>query len=830
MKPYFFTLLFFFIIRVSCFAQPTLFGMTSNGGNQCGSIFSLPLGGNSLNFVKYFDCQTGDAPVSGLLKANGKLYGYTSQGGADNFGILFEFDTLTQAFTVLFEFNDTTGIFPGGTPMLAPNGKLYGVTFGGGSQYADYLFEYDLTSNVYSKKINIYQYSGAYPNGSPTYATNGKLYGLTENGGANHLGDIYEYDYISNTCASIFSFSSSGGYNPKGSMILANNGKLYGCTQNGGANGAGTIYEYDFISNTYTDKFDFSSALGTHPSGSLFQSSNGKLYGLTESGAGGGSGALFEYDYNSNIFIKKLDFNTLSLGYPLGSLIEASNGKLYGTTHFGGLYYQGAIFEFDINSNVATKLVDLSGSTGVSVEYNLIEGSNGKLFGLASTGGIANKGVFFQYDISTGVFTNVINFGSSLTGSYPEETLLHAANGKLYGMTPSGGLYGQGVLFEYDYLTDNYIVKFDFNDTMGINPKASLIEVSPGRLFGMTSRGGANNAGVIFEYNYLTDVYDKKYDFIGSSGSNPKGSLALASNGKLYGWTDGGGMSILNNGVIFEYDYTTNTYTRKKDLVTISRPAGSLIQANNGKLYGLTKNGGTNNQGALVEYDYMTDSLSIRYEFGYGYINGSPYQGSLVQAYNNKLYGMTYFGGSHNLGIIFEFDPQSYSFSTRFSFNSVLGSYPRGSLLQGSNGKLYGMTTCGGTYMKGVVFEYDFTNNIYTKSVDLYSATGFNALGALIELNYGQSGIPNVQKNGGLKVYPNPTTEMIHAEFFSLQNTDGYSLSLIDMTGRVVLSSSGICSVGSNQSDLDLKKVANGLYLLRLQTLKFSETIPLSVN
>lgn len=826
MKAQFFTLLFFFIIRTTCLGQPTLFGMTSNGGIQCGSIFSLPLGGNSLNLVKYFNCQSGDQPECGLIKVNGKLYGCTTRGGEDDRGILFEYEPLTQSFTKLFDFTDSTGIFPIGSPILAPNNKLYGVTTGAGSFYSDYLFEYDISSNIYTKKINIYQYSGGYPQASPTYATNGKLYGTTTNGGANNLGDIYEYDYNTNTYTSKFSFSSSSGSNPIGSMILANNGKLYGCTQYGGANGKGAIFEYDFLSNTYVDKFDFSYSQGTNPSGSLFQATNGNLYGLTQNGSASSSGVLFEYNYNSNVYTKKVEFNVLSLNFPYGSLIQAGNGKLYGTTWLGGANYQGGLFEYDINSNICLKLVDLSGSTGVGTVCNLIEGLPGKLFGLARSGGSAGRGVFFQYDISSSTYTNIENFGSSSTGSYPEATLLHAANGKLYGMTPSGGMQEKGVLFEYDYLTDTYTVKVDFSDSIGTYPKGNLIEISPGRLLGVTNGGGVNNRGVIFEYNYLTQVYEKKYDFIDSSGSSPRGSLVLASNGKLYGWTYSGGS--VGGGVIFEYDYINNSYIQLLDLVGTIEPSGSLIEANNGKLYGMTFSGGANNRGALIEYDYMTDSLSIRFDFGYA--DGRPYQESLVKASNNKLYGTIYDGGSSGHGFIFEFDPQSYNFVKRLNFNNSNGSYPRGSLLEGSNGKLYGTTTCGGNYGRGVIYEYDYTNSNYTKLVDLYSATGYNALGSLIELNYGQSEILDVEKDGTLSVYPNPAVGMINVEFFYPLNTNDYSLSLMDLTGRVVRSTLGICSFGLNHIDLDLKDVAKGLYVLRLQSTNFSETIPLTVN
>jgi len=47
------------------------------------------------------------------------------------------------------------------------------------------------------------------------------------------------------------------------------------------------------------------------------------------------------------------------------------------------------------------------------------------------------------------------------------------------------------------------------------------MQASNGKLYGMTSSGGSNNSGVLFEFDPATGTYTKKLDFDGSNGSRP---------------------------------------------------------------------------------------------------------------------------------------------------------------------------------------------------------------------------------------------------------------------------------------------------------------------
>jgi uncharacterized repeat protein (TIGR03803 family) len=81
----------------------------------------------------------------------------------------------------------------------------------------------------------------------------------------------------------------------------------------------------------------------------------------------------------------------------------------------------------------------------------------------------------------------------------------------------------------------------DFDGANGAIPQGSLMQASDGKLYGMTSYGGSSVAGDIFSFDPSTSTYTKLKDFDGINGRNPWGSLIEASDGKLYGMTYAGG-------------------------------------------------------------------------------------------------------------------------------------------------------------------------------------------------------------------------------------------------------------------------------------------------
>jgi uncharacterized repeat protein (TIGR03803 family) len=725
--------LYLALITLACFnhsgyGQSELWGMTTTGGGAYGTIYGLPTGSTGIATQYTFTGYQGSSPQhTKLALVSGKMYGLTSTGGSSNLGVLFEYDPSNNSYVKKVDFTGTaTGSTPRGALTLASNGKLYGMTASGGANGFGVIFEYDVTNNIYTKKVDFTGTSGAamgsQPYGTLTQAPNGKLYGMTRLGGSNSAGVIFEYDYSTNTYTNKFNMASATGSSPYGQLVIASNGNMYGLASGGGTNSLGVLFEYDYVNNVYTSKVDLSSTTGTNPQGSLMVASNGKLYGMTLFGGANNLGTIIEYSVAATSVTTVVDMASSTGATSSGELVQASNGKLYGLARTGGNSNQGTIFELDPSTNTLTKKADLANTTTVGGSpFGSMIISSGKLYGLTSAGGTASGGVLFEYDLTGNTYTKKIDLNSS-NGGFPNGHLIRASDGKIYGMTLVGGNNNAGIIFEYNKTTNTLTKKIDLISTTGSSPYGSLVQATNGKLYGLTSAGGSANVGTLFEYDYSTNTYTKKVDLTATNGSVPYGSLIQASNGKLYGMTKQGGTSAF--GTIFEYNITTNTYTKLVNLTAVTGYSafGSLMEASNGKLYGLTMLGGTNGQGTLFELDPSTNTFTKKVDLATA-TGGQP-SGSLVQAANGNLYGMTKAGGANSAGVIFEYNISTNTYTSKIDLTVANGSVPLGSLIKAVNGNLYGVTSAGGTSSLGALFEYNPTTNTYTKKFDFTGTNG----------------------------------------------------------------------------------------------------------
>lgn len=760
--------------------------------------------------------------LPGMLFCQTTLYGLT-YGGGQGTGSIIQYTSATNALTSVFNFPNTP-YYPANGLVQAGNGKLYGMTQAGGTSDSGAVYSFDPATNTKVDLANFNSTTGGIPVGSMVLASNGKLYGMTYSGGSYGTGTIFTFNPATNKILKLFDFNGTNGANPQGNLIQATNKKLYGMTTFGGSNNFGTIFSFDLITNTAIKLFDFDSTNGAYPYGSLVQASNGKLYGTTFAGGiygdlySGGYGTVFSFDAVTNTHVKLFDFNQTNGANPASSLVQASNGKLYGTTAQGGSSANvnnpgyGTIFSFSTDSNILVKLSDFNhiegDGQGVVPFGGLVQANNGKLYGMTRAGGVKDYGTIFSFDPSTNIQAGLLSFNIA-NGAGPTGTFVKATNGKLYG-TASGGTDQRGILFSFDPTTNAQVDLNDFKSTNGFGPAGGLVQAGNGKYYGVTAFGGTAIWGTIFSFDQATNTQANLYNFNGANGSTPLSGLVSASNGKLYGMTYQGGANDI--GTIFSFNPTTNTQAKLFDFNYASSggyPHGSLVQAGNGKLYGMTQGGGSGGYGTIFSFDPTANTFTKLFDFN-GTNGGIPY-GSLVQAANGKLYGMTYQGGANDFGTLFSFDPTTNVQVKLVDFNAVNGAYPVANLIQASNGKLYGMTYGGGSSDYGVIFSFDPAANTFIKLFDFDNTRGAYPFGSLDQASDGK--LYGMTYGGGSNnkgvVFSYDITSALFAKLQDFNGTNGAIPNLDNhFTEKLCINANGLTTTNITASGATLNWTA----------------------
>lgn len=603
-----------------------------------------------------------------------------------------------------------------------------------------------------------------------------EMWGMTSWGG-DGAGVVFKTDLNGENQEVLYKFPgmTNGTMPDSYRLCLASNGKFYGTAERGGVSNGGVIYEFEPITKTYTKLYEFVyvGINGSNPYSGVIQGSNGKLYGLTPNGGLNHDGTIYEFDIATKTYTKLYDFDNAN-GYPSvdgGEMMQASNGKLYGVTTSGGIAW-GTIFEFDLSTKVYKKLYSFPQG---HYSRGLTELPNGKLYGVSAQGGTNYSGCVYTIDLATGAFNTAYDFTNS-TLKLPWCSLALASNGKLYGTASGNGTNNKGGIFRFDPSDNTCTVLYNFDGTTSTR-SLGLTQASNGKLYGMTSSLGNNDNGTIFEFNLTNNSYNVLHNFDDTNGRSPASVMVQASNGKLYSTSRYGGNNDNNAGVIFEFNLTGNTYIpvyKFGGTFNGATPYGSLLQASNGKVYGMTQSGGTNDLGVIFSVDPIQHTFTKLYDFEL--TNGNSPEGSLVQGADGKLYGMAR-GGANDKGVIFQFNPTTNVYTKSYDFDGSNGAYPSsdGSFISASNGKLYGITAGGGTNNKGVIFEFDPSTNTYTKRFDFNGTNAEGGDGKLMQAANGK--IYGTTYSGGINskgiIFEFNLTGYVYTKLYDFDDTNG---------------------------------------------------------
>jgi uncharacterized repeat protein (TIGR03803 family) len=138
------------------FYGTTEYGGTGTGGLRQGVVFKLTAAGQLTvlyNFCSLASCTDGSNPYGGLVQASdGNFYGTTLGGGMHNYGVIFQV-TPSGKYTVLYNFDYTTGAYPEVTLTQHTDGVLYGDTSQGGSARLGVFFSLDLSLPPFAKLV-----------------------------------------------------------------------------------------------------------------------------------------------------------------------------------------------------------------------------------------------------------------------------------------------------------------------------------------------------------------------------------------------------------------------------------------------------------------------------------------------------------------------------------------------------------------------------------------------------------------------------------------------------------------------------------------------------
>jgi uncharacterized repeat protein (TIGR03803 family) len=374
-------------------------------------------------------------------------------------------------------------------------------------------------------------------------------------------------------------------------------------------------------------------------------------------------------------------FDNTDGAFILAGLIQATDGNFYGTAYEGGANCSpdgcGTIFKITPGGALTTLHSFCSQSNCTDGEYpeaGLIQATNGNFYGTTYEGGAncAPDGCGTIFKITSGgTLTTLYNFCSQSgcsDGYYPEAGLIQASNGDFYGTTTFGGAGGVGTVFKITpsgTLTTLHSFCSQSNCADGEYPEAGLIQATNGNFYGTTyAGGGANSRGTVFKITpsgTLTTLYSFCPQSGCPDGSDPQAGLAQATNGNFYGTTFAGGAHDL--GTVFKITLSGNL-TTVHSFCSVGYPDcadgdlprfGALVQATNGDLYGTAPSGGAQIYYGIIFKITPGGSLTTLYSFcpQSGCPDGDDPRGTLVQDTNGNLYGTTFAGGANGFGTVF---------------------------------------------------------------------------------------------------------------------------------------------------------------------------------
>jgi len=520
------------------------------------------------------------------------------------------------------------------------------------------------------------------------------------------------------------------------------------------------------LTTLFSFGWNYTNADGTAPASTLVQGTDGYLYGTTYSGGADDLGTVFKLTTNG-AYTALVSFNGNNGAHPCGWLALTPSGNLYGTTTDGGADDLGTVFKLT-PAGALTRLLSFNGTNGANPAAGLVLGTNGVLYGTTQCGGandldFGGDGTVFKIT-TNGVLTRLYSFDNGDNGGNPIAGLIQAKDGNFYGTTPYGGTDFSGSVFRITgsgALTTLY--SFTGADD-GSTPNAGVVQGKDGNLYGTTSAGGTNDVdfggdGTVFKMT-TAGVLTTLLSFNGTNGADPEAALVQGADSLLYGTTLDGG----TNGLGTAFSITTNaafTCLLSFNSVNGAQPDAGLVQGTDGGLYGTTPGNGPAElpPGNGTVFRLGTNgTFNTLYFFGDNNTNGATPAAGLVLGPDGNFYGTSAYGGTNHgsFGSVFKLTAEG-AHTVLASFNGTNGAYPEAPLLKAADGNLYGTTAYGGTNstaLGGGGTAFKITTAGVLTTLAYFGGTnGQNPSAALAQAPDG--GLYGTTENGGTNHVPN---------------------------------------------------------------------------
>lgn len=637
-----------------------------------------------------FPERCGYSPETALVEAgDGILYGTASVG-------VFRIGQDGTGYQLIFRFNDGTSRSLG--LAAGQDGALYGTTFNGGASDFGSVFKVNRDGSGYQL---LHSFAGGASDGdSPVdiiQANNGVLYGLTRGGFGGGKATVFRIETNGANYSILHEFAN--GVQPW-CLFQSSDGKLYGTTSSFSA--SEVVFRLELDGGGFTTLYTFTS--GHTPT--LREASDGAFYGVNTYG-----NVVFKLNRDGTGYMNLYNFTGPGDGsYPFDTVVEGSDGALYGTTYFGGTGFAGNIFKLNKDGTGYSILRQNDYEGGPrSIVTRLTAGSGGSLHGVSTIGGAQEHGCVFKLNPNGSEFAVTWSFTSSGgdgVGPGPGSTLnpgptglIEGSDGRFYGVTSAGGEDGGGVVFGMDKDGGGYALLHQFTGAggEGYAPIAPLLEGLDGALYGSTSNDRANYSGAIFRINKDGSGFSVLHAFAGSpmDGSGPAGALVQGTDGLLYGVTSAGGTNYA--GTLFSLNTNGSGFSNRVHFSFLEgNTPQSLLPGGDDLFYVVLTAGGAFGGGQIVRMDKDGNDRMVLHDFLEG-SDGSYPNGQVIIGSDGKMYGVTAFGGVNGGGTIFKLalDVSSYEVLHSFASDSPDGALPFGGVRQGLDGALYGLCVQG---------------------------------------------------------------------------------------------------------------------------------------